>query len=338
MILAAGYGLRLRPLTVDRAKPAIPFLNRPLIEYSLDLMREAGIGELAVNLHHFPQTVLDAVDHYLDTPEGRDWNPRVIFSEEKEILGTAGGIGKLRDFFAGGDFAVLNGKICFEQNLKEVLEFHRQTGAVATLALIKHSGAEPFNPVLMSENGAVQGFALKKEMDDFSNAYIYTGLQILSPEFLEAVPKGRPSESVKEVYPRLIRQGRKVAGFVSDKAWFESSVPSRYLANSAAALRRRGLSVLAESPIPSGTRLDGSVVGRGVEIGERSEIRDSVIWDGARIGPGVRLRDVIICAGVQLPANVRLAGVVVTPLLDRIPGSGVPEPQIKDRYMIWLLK
>ncbi len=337
MVLAAGLGTRLRPLTLHRAKASVPFLNRPLIEYSFDLMRGACIDEFVVNLHYCPKSVFDVVTRFLESPSGRSWNPWILFSDESEILGTAGGIAKVGDFFRGGDFVVSNGKIYFEQQLEPVLRFHRENDATATMVLLKHHGEQPFNPVIMDEDRRIRGFSLKSDVKDFRNAYVFTGIQILSPEFFDFVPPGS-ADSVKDVYPEMIRRGRKVLGFVSQADWSECSVPSRYLAESLRILKGRGLENLFEDEAPANGAFQGVVAGPGVEFGTGCELENVVVWEGATVGPGARLRNVIIGDGLQLPAGVQLQDSLVTPLLDLRPGATLPESRAEQNYIVWPLR
>ncbi len=337
MVLAAGLGTRLRPLTLHRAKASVPFLNRPLIEYSFDLLRGACINEFVVNLHYCPKSVFDAVTHFLESPSGRSWNPWILFSDESEILGTAGGIAKVGDFFRGGDFVVSNGKIYFEQPLQPVLDFHRENGAIATMVLLKHHGEQPFNPVIMDQDRKIRGFTLKSDVKDFRDAYVFTGIQILSPEFFDFVPPGS-ADSVKDVYPEMIRRGRKVLGFVSQADWSECSLPSRYLAETLRILKRRGLTNLFHDKAPADGSFQGVVAGPGVEFGTSCEAENVVVWEGTRVGPGARLLNVIIGDGLQLPAEIQLQDSLVTPLLDLRPGATLPESRGEQNYMVWPLR
>ncbi len=337
MVLAAGFGKRLRPLTLLRAKPAVPFLNRPLIEYTFDLFRQAGVQEFVINLHHLPKSVFDVVSRYLDAPSGKVWNPWILFSDEPEILGTGGGIVRVREFLKDDDFIVSNGKIYFEQDLRPALEFHRRSGAAVTMVLLKHNGHEPFNPVLMDDDGRIRGFALKTGLSDFRDAYVYTGVQIVSPEFFDFAPPG-PSETVRDIYPEMIRKRRKVLGFVSQAVWCECSEPRRYLEESVRMLRRLGGESLFEDAAPEGSRLRGVVGGSRVEVAAGCELENVVLWDGAKVGPDSRLRNVIICGGLELPPGIELSDTIVCPPLDLLPGSAMPESRIDEPFLRWPLK
>src|ERR687886_1232490 len=129
MILAAGYGTRLWPLTIDRAKPAIPFMGRPLVGYVAEYLARYGFDDVVVNLHHRPESVREALG------DGSRFGVRLHYVEEREILGTGGAIDNAREFFRDETFAVVNGKIATDIDLDAALRTHRETEALATLVL-----------------------------------------------------------------------------------------------------------------------------------------------------------------------------------------------------------
>ena len=151
MILAAGYGTRLWPLTEDRTKPAIPFLGRPLVGYVAEYLARYGIRDVVVNLHHRPESVREALG------DGSRFGVRLFYVEEKEILGTSGALDNARHLLEGDTMVVINGKIVTDINLAEALETHRRTEALATLVLLPNRKRERFSMVHTRE-GFVTGF------------------------------------------------------------------------------------------------------------------------------------------------------------------------------------
>ncbi|MGH9945341.1 MAG: nucleotidyltransferase family protein, partial [Pyrinomonadaceae bacterium] len=139
MILAAGYGTRLWPLTIDRAKPAIPFMGRPLVGYVAEYLSRYGCGEVAVNLHHQSESVRRALG------DGSDFGVRLHYVEEPVILGTSGALDNARDFFLDATFVVVNGKIATDIDLTAALRTHRETGALATLVLRPNAACEKYS-------------------------------------------------------------------------------------------------------------------------------------------------------------------------------------------------
>jgi NDP-sugar pyrophosphorylase family protein len=323
MILAAGLGSRLRPLTWIRAKPAVPLLNRPLIRYAFDLLDSLRIREVVVNLHHLRGSVTRALEGV---------TPTVRFSPEREILGTAGAVGRVRDFWGPEPFVVCNGKIYFEQDLGPVLAAHQESRALATLVLVPRKPEDPFRPVFLAGDGRIRAFGHDLPGRPSGPGYVFTGVQILSPAVLDLIPEG-PSDLVKHLYEPLVAQRGPVMGFVSRAHWFECSTPERYLEKSMGLLVRRGLNAL---PGRSGGKDCRKVVlGRGVRVPEGTSLERCVVWNGARLGSRCRLRDSIVAGEVEIPAGTRLSHVVVTP---PFPETLRPTGEAHPGYWTWPLE
>jgi len=154
MVLAAGLGLRMRPLTLLRAKPALPVLDRPLMQFTLERLARAGVRDVVVNLHHLPESVVEALG------PGRRYGLRIHYSREPEILGTGGGPRAVRDFFGREPFLLVNGDVFFDFDLRALVARHLASGAVATLALRPQPDARSYSPVSRPSGAARAGAAL----------------------------------------------------------------------------------------------------------------------------------------------------------------------------------
>ncbi|MGH9759208.1 MAG: nucleotidyltransferase family protein, partial [Blastocatellia bacterium] len=238
VILAAGFGTRLWPLTEDRTKPAIPFLNKPLIAYSVEYLASFGIRDLIVNLHHQPESIRSALG------DGTAFGATIRYSlEDEEILGTSGALDRVRDDLVDDDFVVMNGKIVTTIDLKAGVQEHRERRAIATLVLIPNNAREKFSEVEVNESGLVQRFlpAADSPMNQAGKApLLFTGIQILSPRIFDYVPRGVFSHSTTDVYPKAIAAGETVLGHVATGQWHEMSTLARYLDASIAFMRRAG--------------------------------------------------------------------------------------------------
>jgi len=288
----------------------------------MDLLRQCEIEEVMVNLHHLPGTVKAAVS---------EESLKVHFSLESEILGTAGCLYKVRDFLGESRFIVSNGKTYFEQDLREVLEFHEKSGALVTMVLVPYSPGDPYNPVSVDSDGSVLGFARSRPqiLDDSEHLAIYTGIQILEPEILDWIPPGY-SDSVNDIYPNLMSRGYPVMGFVSKSYWCECSTPHRYLSNSLALLASRKLDNLCSVELPSGC--SGVIAGGSVQVPGDTRVEDSIIWGDIEFGPRSSFRGVIISDDVrELPPDTHLRNVVVTPCRDGFQAAA----KIGGRYALW---
>src|SRR2546423_12523419 len=152
VILAAGFGTRLWPLTEDRTKPAIPFLNRPLIAYSVEYLAAHGIRDIIVNLHHQPESIRRALG------DGSAFGVKLHYSFEEEILGTSGAIDRVRDELLDDDFIVINGKIVTDIDLHAAIREHRERYAIATLVLKENAAREHFSVVETDERRWISCF------------------------------------------------------------------------------------------------------------------------------------------------------------------------------------
>ena len=230
MILSAGYGTRLWPLTEDRTKPAIPILGKPLVGYVAEYLARYGCDEIVVNLHHRPDSVRNALG------DGRQFGVKLHYVEEPEILGTSGAIDNARALLDGDTFVVVNGKIITDIDLHAALETHRRRKALATLVLMPNVAHERFT-VVHTADGLLQGFGgmANKEAvggDSAEPPLMFTGIQILEPEIFDYIPPGVFSHTTNDVYPQAMAKGERIAVHVAagkNESWRELSTLQRYL-------------------------------------------------------------------------------------------------------------
>ena len=330
MVLAAGLGTRLLPLTRLRAKPAVPFLGLPLIHYSMDLITELNPEAVVVNLHHLPETVISAVKQHRGYAIDPGQPLEIVFSEEAEILGTAGGVRYAGKLLEADHVVVINGKIYSDLKLSSVLSFHCRKEALVTLVVVPFETGSPFNPVRVDVDGRVLGFGPQGP----GKPYTFTGIQMMKYEALGEIPSGK-SDLVKDVYPTLIGKRNRVLAYVSNKLWYECSTPWRYLQGSLLLHRKRAteLTLQEEQPVESGL-----ITGTGCLIGNESKVRDTILWEGAEIGKNCMVSNAIICSGVRIPDHSELSEIIVTPRIDPGPISPVTQPVEEKGYLVWPLR
>jgi NDP-sugar pyrophosphorylase family protein len=290
MILAAGFGTRLFPLTIDRTKPAIPFLGKPLVGYVAEYVAKFGFTDIVVNLHHQPQSVIAA------RGDGSNFGVHIDYTlEEPEILGTAGALDNARDLLSDGTFLIVNGKIITDIDIAAALETHRSSGALATMILKPNSKREKFT-IVDTDDGMVTGFGdfarpfTEDEIRDTDHEaftpLMFTGIHILEPRVFDYIPRGVYSDIVPVFYRPALENGERIAAHVTDANWFELSTIPRYLDISLA-------------------MMDGCDVfcGRDFVAAADASIRDSVLWDGATVEDGVSLYRTIVADGVTIAAG-----------------------------------
>jgi mannose-1-phosphate guanylyltransferase/phosphomannomutase len=298
LILSAGYGTRLWPLTEDRTKPAIPILGKPLVGYVAEYLARYGCDEIAVNLHHRPESVRQALG------DGSKFGVKLNYVEEPVILGTSGAIDNARHLLDGDTFVVVNGKIITDIDLAAAIETHRRTKAIATLVLLPNLACEKFS-VVKTADGFLQGFGGMPASEDYSDsdpALMFTGIHILEPKIFEYVPRGVFSHSTTDVYPQAMANGERVAVHIANGRWFELSTIERYLDISLLLLSESGKSV---------------TVGAGCQISATAEVEKSVLWDGVVVESGARVRRAVLGDNVKIGAGevVENAAVVCASLI-----------------------
>jgi len=320
MILAAGFGTRLWPLTVGRSKPTIPVLNRPLVAYAIEYLKRYGVEDLIINLHHEPDSVRASVG------DGSRYGVRVNYSiESGEILGTSGALDHVRDQLDRETFVVINGKFITDIDLSAAIATHRNRKALATLVLIPNPKLERFSEVRVTEDGRISEFAGFPEPDNSRSAIRnpqsairnpqsplrFTGIHILEPGIFDYIPRGVFSDSVRDVYPKAMVNGEIVAAHVVANAgadsWLEFSTIERYLTISLELLRREGRDIVMDAgcEIESGATVERSVLWKRVRVERGARLTECVIGDGVIIPSGAEFKRAAIVRADSAPLNSR---------------------------------
>jgi NDP-sugar pyrophosphorylase family protein len=284
VVLAAGLGLRMRPITLDWPKPALPLLNRPLLHWTLDGLRAAGVDRVLVNLHHLPDRVRAAA-------QSAGGGMEFVFSFEPEILGTAGLFGPLGESIRGEVFLAANGDVLHGfpvTRLEEELYAHPD--ALAVLALRR--GSPRYTPVALDSEGRIAAFG--------SGDHMFAGVYVARKELLRHLRKQGPAELVPDLLVPLL-PGGAVRGLVFDDPWEDLGDASGFLR---ASLRRVIAAAEGRASVPNGSRLS-AISGHPVLMGP-----DARVETGAWItGPAVLGGGVHVVEGVRVGRSVLLPGV-----------------------------
>ena len=309
MILSAGYGTRLWPLTEDRTKPAIPILGKPLVGYVAEYLARYNCDEIIVNLHHRPESVRRALG------DGSRFGVKLSYVEEPVILGTSGALDNARALIGDETFVVVNGKIITDIDLGAALETHRRERAIATLVLLPNSACEKFS-VVKTMDGLLTGFGGMPVAEQFSAVnppLMFTGIHILEPKIFDYIPRGVFSHSTTDVYPQALAKGERIAAHVARGRWFELSTMQRYLEISLLLLAESGKSFTAGTGcrISSGANVEQSVLWDNVEVGSGAKISRAILGDNVKIAPGEVIENAaVVCAalvsGKAAPAKALL--------------------------------
>jgi mannose-1-phosphate guanylyltransferase/mannose-1-phosphate guanylyltransferase/phosphomannomutase len=306
MIMAAGLGTRLRPVTYEMPKPMVPVLNRPVMEHILELLERHGFREVIANLHWFPELIKG---HFGD---GSRLGVELSYSEEEELLGTAGGVRNAAAFL-GDSFLVISADAVTDVDLGAMRDFHGSHDGIATLATKRVEDTSEFGVVVTDSDGRVQGFQEKPDpaeaLSDLGNCGIY----VFEPEIFDYFPDRDFVDWAQDVFPALLEQdvpfyGHEIADYWNDignikefrQGNFDAlsgevrvDVDSGGLNPDADWVEDQPVYVGEGCEIGPGVRLMGPVVlGHGCKVGEGAAIRDSVLWPHAEVAP----REVLIGA------------------------------------------
>jgi mannose-1-phosphate guanylyltransferase len=300
MIVAAGLGTRLHPLTAHRAKPAVPVRGIPLIAYSLAFLAQAGVDEIVINVHHLPDSLISAA---------RRWCPahlRLEFSHEPELLHTGGAIRRVASFLRESDpCVVLGADMILDFDLAAVIRLHREEHHAATLVLRDDPRAPRFGTIGIDGRGRVRRIARRFDLGGADRAGIYTWANLFAPRALESLPDRRIFNHLDDWLAPLLRGGaddiRAVVLPAAACVWEPVGTLPEYLHVN---LHPPRLSYLDPDALAreDGVRIEKDcVIGRGAAIGRGVRLRRAVVWDGEKVPDGFEGEDGIYAAGAFHP-------------------------------------
>lgn len=311
MIMAAGVGSRLMPLTMNIPKPMIPMGNRPLMENTVQLLAEHGFNELIANLYYHASVITDYFSR-LDLP-GISLN----FSVEDELLGTAGGVKKCQ-WFLDDTFVVMSGDALTDIDLTRLLDEHRKRGSLATIALKKVEDVQNFGVVEIAEDGLIRKFQEKPRPEEAISHSANTGIYIFEPEIFRYIPENEFYDFGKQVFPYLVEIGSPFYGVEIDDYWCDVGNIDTYrdahsdILNELVKIKasgelvdyNQGRVLLGENTyIGKDVKFGGQVViGNGCRIGDGACIIDSVIWNNCVLEENTCLKQCVVGDGCRIGA------------------------------------
>jgi mannose-1-phosphate guanylyltransferase len=309
MLVAAGFGTRLAPLTNELPKPAVPVGNRPIAAFALEVLARAGIRDVVVNTHHLAAEL---------ERELSPWRPDGVelrYVHEPVILGTGGGVRNAwaaRGGPSGEDFVVMNAKLVFAPDIARALEQHRASGAIATMVLCALPANATFAPVEHDGAGRIhrmRGLPRNALASDLRRS-MFTGLQILSARaFAELPPDG---DIIEGAYLRWLERGEHVQGVLDDGAWLDVGVTVEHYLRANLALARGEIAWPGIEPDAA-----GNIIDRSVRVPMSAQLREVVLGRGAIIPDGAELARVVAWPGTKLPTQLSDAVVTSAGLIAR---------------------
>ncbi|MBN1830908.1 MAG: NDP-sugar synthase [Deltaproteobacteria bacterium] len=282
MILAAGLGTRLRPLTDKKPKALVPVVNRPMIERVIEYLKGYGIEGIVVNTHHHYNQIVD----YMDA--GKPFGIKIDVLVEPEILGTGGAIKNTEGFWDDEPFIVFNSDVLTNIDLGPAYEAHRESKGLVTLIL---HDREPYNQISIDYSGRITDIA----PGNAPGRLAFTGIHIISPEFLTHIPD-KGFSNIIDCYLTLIHSGKDIKYYITEGYyWSDIGTVDSYKRVNKDLLDQTGFSIAPECQIaPSATLRDWAVIGERATLEESVEIRGSILWDGIRVKQGIKIVDSIV--------------------------------------------
>jgi NDP-sugar pyrophosphorylase family protein len=317
LILAAGFGTRLKPLTNELPKPLFPVLNRPILEHTLHFLSSQGITEIAINLHHRPEKIIAYFG------DGKGFGVNLHYSKEEEILGTAGGIKKLQSYFQDETFLVINSDVFADINLNDALKFHIEKKSKLTLVVRQDANIEKYKSIQRVKEGRIVHFHGKGVKNSESITQVmFTGIQIMEPDIFFRIPEGKFCGTTEDIFPGMIQDELLIYGFLQDGYWIDMGTHETYIQAQADALdgklslkissSRNSEGPLMVPPVHIGENCEISqdaqvgpyvVLGDGCRVRSGAVVKNSILWKGATVGNNCSVQNSIIGEGVAIDSR-----------------------------------
>ncbi len=324
LILAGGKGARLRPLALHTPKPIVPLANIPFLFFQIDHIKRAGITEIILSLSYQPRKIIDIFG------DGISYGMTMRYTHEELPRGTAGAF-KAAENLIEDTTVVLNGDVLTDTDLRDVIEYHKQKGADATIVMARVMNPAGYGLVEADADGMVVRFTEKPAEDEVTGDTINAGIYILEPSILARIPSEGPQTFERDLFPALLQEGARFYAYLSRTYWQDIGSPQKYLEAHYGIISGRmklpcyplkacppndwekkqvtidSYSILdGGCVIKPGVMIENSVLGEDCRVEEGALIRDSVIWSGTRIRPHARIERAILGRQCHIGEGARL--------------------------------
>lgn len=329
MIMAAGIGTRLRPVTELVPKPMAPIVNKPALYHILRLLGRHGMREVIINLHHLPDAITECFG------DGSSMGMDISYSFEPELLGTAGGVKNNQAFLGDDTFLVISGDALTDIDLTGLVAAHRRGGYIVTMAVKEVSDPSQFGVVVADDDGRVVGFQEKPSREEARSRLCNCGIYVFEPAIFEHILSGEFDDFGRRVFPDLLRKHVPFQVHEFEEYWSDVGNLNEYVQGNGDAMAGRvdveipgvevrpGVWVDEEAKIADSARVEPPVViGKACRVGEQVVIEGpAVIGDGCIIGDDAHLARALLLERSEIPSGA----VVVDGIIGRRPSGPARE-------------
>lgn len=335
VVLAGGYGTRLRPLTYTKPKPMLPLAGKPILQFIIESIASEGFNDIVITTNYYREKIMDYFG------DGSDFGVRLVYPEEEKPLGTAGSV-KNSEKHLNETFAIIQGDNITEIKFKHLLSFHREKGGVATIALLPVERPHQYGIAQLDLDNRVLRFKEKPRQEEFFSDFASIGLYILEPDVLDYIPSGIKYDFAKDVFPKLLNSGERIYGYPAGGFWVDIGIPENYMNAARWVLGKlkskkvveadvKRVSITGPVQIGEGTRIEGgteivgpvligdncligrnsridanSVIESNVRIDEGTKVAGSLVFEETQIGGGANLNHCIVAEKCKIGPNVKI--------------------------------
>lgn len=313
MIMSAGVGSRLEPLTKLVPKPLVPIANKPVMDILFEKLSSIGINDVICNTYYLAEQI---IERYTDNNIGINFN----YIKEETLSGTAGGVKKCQHFFKDGEtFVVLSADGLTNADLEKGIEIHQKSNAIATIGIkqIEKSQVPHFGVVVTDNNGFITEFQEKPSIEEAKSNFINTGIYIFDYKIFDYIPENTFYDFAKNVFPKLLTE-HAINTFEVTEYWSDIGTLEQYKQstqdlfdgkcefNHSKIVPCRNGSYISESFIDNSIEFIGnSTIGKNTEIGANTTIENCIIWDDVKIGANLHISNCIIASGCKIDSDIK---------------------------------
>lgn len=305
IILAGGEGTRLRPLTVNVAKPVVPVMNKPVIVHIIDLLYKNGISDIAVTLKYLPQTVKDTIALYY--PENN-----IEYYVENKPLGTAGSVKNCKEFI-DSDFLVISGDAMTEIDLSAAINYHLKNNNKITLITKKVNYPSEYGVVLTDNNNCVVGFTEKPATNETLGNLVNTGIYIVNPSVMNYCTGNKEEDFAKDIFPAMLDNNEIIKSFEVSGFWCDIGDHNTYKNTNLMLLEKTGMRACVgkNCQISDGALIQNCVIGDGCIIGDNVILKNTIVWQNSKIENDANVSDSVICNNVTIMTGGEVVSTII---------------------------